>query len=563
MIKTIVRTFVLSSLMLSISCREDLLVDNADRSNPIISEGIVNNGRLYFPNKESLQLTYDKFKDAEDEVIAGYIDEKDIISLRPIITQKNEKKIASKVAQRIQLLRLNKRFMASKSANAKIDSNDMIEEDIDDLEELVGDDAYGAFLNSDAEIQVANKIYKYTDVGLFIVDIQNYQLLEQYLEVKQISDNLLYPTSDNIKISYIQSLPAGEKISLGNNSSIEYFRGTNTYSGGFGNTGGSSGGSGQTGNTYSGGFESAGGTSSTQMLNFINNLQNCTTYNTWLQSLFGDSNMCVDRYEENRRVKTKAYNYNYYLVYNLGVKVKHQYKGWTGLWRKEKADEIRLGVIGATFYYDYSSYFNPPPASNRITTIYNNNNRYQFDANVFWMQDYLNPGLSSMKGFSTSGYPKIFQDNYYIEDIIPLNFSSSNPIVDKGIYSALKEGNRQLSYNYLNKMFWENVVKKVESFATSTGQPKPDNNITYSYNAVPLGKLLVQKTYYENKYNVNNVEKTFDWGFQIGFSIGDDGHVSPNASPSALKKPQEFKVLMYGIVKKNGKWHGSKINTIQ
>lgn len=44
--------------------------------------------------------------------------------------------------------------------------------------------------------------------------------------------------------------------------------------------------------------------------------------------------------------------------------------------------------------------------------------------------------------------------------------------------------------------------------------------------------------------------------------MGDDGNISPDTSGSALKKPQEFRVLMYGIAKRNGAWHGSKINTI-
>lgn len=527
---------------------------NDESAVPIV-DATVKNGRLYFPNKESLQYAYDKVKNSDDEVIADYIDGKGIISLRPIVTENNEATIKRQLTERINMLKSNKRYMASKGANLKINNEEEITDDIDDLEEIIGDDAYGAFLNSQAEIQVADEIYKYTDAGLFIVKENSYSELEQYLIQKNISNDLLYPTDLAVREAFVESMPTNQKVAL--KPTLSYFIGLeNEISIPAYNPPSSGGGTG--GSTYTPPVVDA----NVQMANHINSLQNCSTYRTWLQSLFGDSNMCVDQYESRRRVKTKAYNYNYYLVYNLGVKVKHQYKGWTGLWRKEDTDEIRLGVIGATFFYDYSSYFNPAPSTNRITTIYNNNNRYVFDANTFWQQNYFYPGMYTMTGFSTSGYPKLFKDNYYIEDIIPLSFTSSNPIVDQGIYSALQAGNKQLSYNYLNKMFWENVVKKVGDFASSVGQQKPDNNITYSYNALPLGKLLVQKTYYAHQYNANDVAKTFDWGFQVGFSINSDGRISPSTSSSALKKPQEFKVVMYGIAKRNGQWHGSKINTV-
>lgn len=76
--------------------------------------------------------------------------------------------------------------MASKGALNKIENEDVITDDIDDLEEIIGDDAYSAFLDSRAEIQVADQIYKYTDVGLFIVQDSKYDELKQYLEVKAI-----------------------------------------------------------------------------------------------------------------------------------------------------------------------------------------------------------------------------------------------------------------------------------------------------------------------------------------------------------------------------------------
>ncbi len=152
------------------SCREELTSIHHQEDNAVqISAASVKDGRLYFTSKESLAYAYDQIKNADDDQIANYIDAKDIISLRPVVTEKNENLIAKKVARRVELLKQNKRYMdylSRKGSVSKLANEDEIADDIDDLEEIIGDDAYGAFLDSRAEIQVADKIYKYTDVGL-------------------------------------------------------------------------------------------------------------------------------------------------------------------------------------------------------------------------------------------------------------------------------------------------------------------------------------------------------------------------------------------------------------
>ncbi|WP_313003920.1 hypothetical protein [Chryseobacterium gleum] len=536
------------------SCNDEILPESQTAQEKITKSNLMGkledakvlNGRTYFPTKEALQEAYDDLKDADDETIAAFVDNLGITSLRPVVTETNEEAVYNKTKERLEALKNNARFMESPNAASRIENIDLMISDIDDLEEIIGDDAFSAILNSDGEIQVGTDIYKYTDAGIFIVNEEKYEVLTNYLAEQKIADNLLYTTDDEVRSNFVAQRAALMVYTL--DDGVGYYPVTMPALGGGGGGGGTS--------TNSPPVTDP----NVQMANFINSLPNCSTYTTFLQSLFGDSDMCVDKYESKRRVKSKAYNYNYYLVYNLGVKVKHQYRGWTGFWRKENVDEIRLGVIAGTFYYDYSSYFNPAPSQNRITSIYNNNNRTIFDANTFWTPTYY-PNVYTISGYSTQGYPTIFKDDFYIEDILPFNYTSSNPLLDQGLYAALQAGNKQLSHENLNKLFWNEAVKRLGNFWQSLGKPRPDNNITFSYNAAPLGKLMVAKTFYDHKYGTDDVHKTFDWGFQIGFTMDSNGHVSPSAAPSALKKPQEFKTLMYGIVKRNGQWHGSKIST--
>uniref|UniRef100_UPI0030BFC451 hypothetical protein n=1 Tax=Riemerella anatipestifer TaxID=34085 RepID=UPI0030BFC451 len=541
MINKIYTVSMLSVMLIVGACREqDLNVTEDVTPEVKITEASVLNGRLYFANKESLQFAYDKVKDKEDEEIAEYIDSKNIVSLRPIVTEKNEKLIAEKMKMRIASLKKNPRFMAVSSSNYNGTLNTaLIEDDIDDLEEIIGDDAYGAFLNGDAEIQVADKIYKYTDVGLFAVKADKYEHLISYLATNDISDNLLYPTEYNVKLAYIRNSPSGALTPITDN--IEYFRVSDPSremmmmpDDGDGGGGG-----------YSGG----GSSSNDQSVNdYLKNLQYCDIKHGLFGNLFGENDVCIDRYEDRRRVKVKAYNYNYHLVYHLGAKVKHQYRGWTGGWRKEKVDEMRIGIEGVQFQYDYSNFFH---YNSGMTSIYAQNNRYQFEDAQFFMGT-GNKSLT-ITGFTMSSFPKILQDDIVIED-----FGVGNDIVAE----AIRQGNRQMTSDKLNKYFWEGAIKKAGDFWKRMGKSSPtplDNRVTLFRKYPEFGKVLVHKTYYESAINEDKLEKTFDFGASIAINIGTDGNISAQPGTN-LQKPTDFMVKMYGIVKKGGRWHGSKID---
>lgn len=562
----------LTFLGINHGCRQELIAsEQSMQSNIEITDGYIKNGRLYFANKESLQHYYDKVKNENEEIIAKYIDSKGLISLRPIVTEQNEKLILAQTQARINSLKEDKLKLVGKVAGLKnamaVVNDEQIKDDIDDLEDIIGDDAFAAFLNNNGEIQVDNKIYKYTDVGLFIVSDNKYSVLQQYLAVNNISNNLLTPTDFDIKNDFIEEHKPNDPYGPGNDPSkfnpdknpvIEVFPEIDYFI------------------PYRPPVRPSVPPTNNppkeplpqidpedEVNKFVNSLPNCDTYHTWLQSLFGDSDMCVDKYESHRRVKTKAYNQNYYLVYNIGVQVKHQYKGWTGLWRKEKADEIRLGVTASEFYYDYTPYLNYLVPKTRQTNVYNNGNRLLFNAASFWSPGYY-PGSYTMTGYSIQNYPKIFQDDIYIEDIVPFIGNGSNiDLIDKGLYAAAKAGNNVLAYDKLNALFWDEVMKRTGNLWQSLGKPKPNNNVTYSYSVPEFGKLYIHKMFYRKENNVSYSERTFDWGFQIGFNIGSDGSISPNTSASGLIRPKGYKVKMYGIAKKNGAWHGSKIDTFK
>lgn len=558
------------------SCRQELVEELASNDNTktevLISDGSVVNGRLFFSNVESLQYAYDRVKDEEDEIIANYIDSKGILSLRPITTPNNERLIEQKMSLRLQGLKSDEKFVEYKGTS--VFNEEEIEDDIDDLEDIIGDDAFAAFLNSDAEIQVADKIYKYTDVGLFIVKDDKYSELTDYLSVKKISNNLLIPTDENVREQYVrENFYHNEgNITRPVHRDIEYFiidiprprpigeievmpiddfpsplpPKTSPVP------------------TPPKNNPSPNPIAITKdpVDDFVNSLSYCNPRRGFFRGIFGQNNVCINNYEKRRRIKLKAFNYNYLLVYHTGVKVKHQYRGWTGGWRKEKVNEIRLGVEDAQFIYDYRGHQNlhPQPSVPRLTTIYNNNSRLIFDANVKWEPGFY-PNIQKIVGYSIQGYPSLLKDNIYIEDIIG-NIRTSNSLLDKAIYDAIKAGNKELASDNLNKKFIKETLGFLEQTWKELGKKeRPNNEITYSLNIPEIGLFAVNKRLYRVGYNTAKVDKTFDWGFHIGIDIGSDGKVSPNTSGGGLKKPENFRADLYGVVRRGNNWYGVKMIT--
>ena len=158
----------------------------------------VKNGRLLFLNKESLTQIYQKYANASDENLSRFIQpfiNEGFYSLRPVVTAENEALIYNYYKNRIIEHNYLKKTSNSKSSARTIYEDQDALDYLDNIEDVIGDDTFAAFLNSNGEIQVGNEVYKYTDVGLFIVDEDRYVVLEDYLGSNEISNNLMYPTS--------------------------------------------------------------------------------------------------------------------------------------------------------------------------------------------------------------------------------------------------------------------------------------------------------------------------------------------------------------------------------
>jgi len=300
---------------------------------------------------------------------------------------------------------------------------------VDELEDIIGDEAYAALLNSNGKIQVGEIIYKYTDVGLFFSKEDKYPEMLLYLNMKGISDDLKIPTDDSVKESYKNEIPDNGATPV--NPDVTYFK-HDVYACPDCPPGSS-------GPSNPGPFNpTQGGPINTDPSYnaFLNTLQSCAPQSGLFGNLFGDNNVCIDKYESKRRVKTKAFNYNYYLVFHLGVKCVHQFKGWTGFWRVEATNEVRLVVEAAQFEYNLEQLTGSTFINNdtRQRAYFLANQKILYQPNTIQANYWGNPVWSYQ---NQSALPKIFQDDLSFE-FFGTGSTTVDNMLQNGIDNALE-----------------------------------------------------------------------------------------------------------------------------
>ena len=138
----------------------------------------IKDGRLYFPSKGIFKEYMKKYIDASELELSKLFEPlyKDgFYSLRPIVTAENEQMIYNHY---IKLKPENPLKTTSKDGDDYFDY-------LDEIEDIIGDDVFAAFLNEKAEIQIEDIVYKYTDVDLFFVKEDKLQDLSQFFKFKK------------------------------------------------------------------------------------------------------------------------------------------------------------------------------------------------------------------------------------------------------------------------------------------------------------------------------------------------------------------------------------------
>lgn len=525
-------TFLLISL-LCLQCQiDDFQSDQIENIDLDVTTKIVN-GRLKFENKDSFTRAYQTMKDANEGKKMKYFENKynsQFQSLVPVIGKNAN-----------QQLEDYRRLIDTKikvDGTSKSVSNDDITEHFDDLEDVFGEDTYANFLNHEAELQVGDTIYSYTDYGLFYVHQNDYSKLIDYKNDKIIyslsidnMDNITYKTPCDIRIKTSNS---GGHKEVAPNVRHYYPNVIPAYCDGDTSGGGNTGG----GNTTDNNETSDNVTTTFDTLSSIaQNLPECNIIEPWVGNLFGTVKVCIDQYQSDRRVKTKYYDVDLGLAFAIGVKVKHQKKGWTGVWRKQDTEEVALGLNSLTWRFTHSV----PPAS---SLFYSEPSRIFANNKIF---------------LKNSNSPLYTQYNGGNVPVPQLPFTNDIDFIVQEIVTADSPFNFLDSEYEVREAFYELVWAGVKSQLQSEGIEGGTGAVIFN---TPTQTLFQVYDFTNSCSNCSKEEKILDWGIatpQITINFGDgvNNNVSYGNWDYDFRNPDAVGLSCFGMAKRYGEWHGN------
>jgi hypothetical protein len=478
------------------------------------------NGRLYFPNKSTFQSFYSNLKEKEEYEIADILESKfyskDFYSLKPIVNDKTEQ---SQVQRHLSKIKNNKTGLKYKTT---VPDEELID-NFDDLEDIFGEDVFASFLNQEAELQVADEIYKYTDTGLFIAKEEDIENLNSYLDEEQISKNLLEPTAEPIRESYIQEYnPTGGTVEV---NDFEYFLPEKEAIS-------------EINNNVVSTINNSTSNNSDEIEEILKNIDICSGTKPFIANLFGKTKVCIDKYESKRRVKVKYYNVDLKLAYSIGVKVKHQYKGWTGIWRKQDTDEMTLGINSITWTFDHTKLI--PKNSRSYPTRF-----YTYDGELY----------ETVEGYYDAVY--IGRD----KPMPPLPFAKKLDVV----VEFVTDGYTPLETEYEVREFFYETLYGITKNLMSNYRKRELKRIGVIINVDK--KTWVQYYDFDKQCSdCDKLETVFDWGVAtpaISYTFDSpSGFGWDNFElefDMDFRKPSNTGVNLYGIAKRNGEWHGKRM----
>lgn len=413
--------------------------------------------------------------------------------MRPIFRSENDPNMKQYV-ERMQLIQSQKSIPG--------DVNYSLEEELDDLEELIGDDEFASFINNEGELLIADTIYKYTQNGLYFVHEQDIDYLNDYLIEEGIAG-----------ISIQKRIPIDPCLDSGlqpiddiiTRYTIECDSDEDTIE------------------DYDPYVPPTPPSTDDLAKQFLNNINTCTDRGKGLGRLFGMYVNCIDKFEDNKRIKVKYWRQKYLIYQSIGVKVKSQ-KKFAFWWKKTEADELRLGINHVSFHINF-----PNPELSAIPKVTHTYNELTFNVHGTEI------GSASLN--SIIWLP--FTTEYKIEVNLPqFGINSLDPVK-------------------LNKFFQETAREYTLEFFRNRNLIPP-KEITY-VGLLPF-QTVVYHTEMKKEYNSKKIDEIFDSQASISLILGfgSGGKFRVSFSDNFYSYSDIF-IDVYGMGRNDRTWRGGRI----
>ena len=502
---------LLTPLSLLLSCEDDMERPGDSPEILLAGEITTNDGRLLFNSTDNLSSFIIKSKEEEDfekyKQGLKLFENSKFRSLLPVSgkneMQKSEEYLKFKQSDIARIRANNPSHEAARGST---------EDDFDANEDIIVADSYfAALLNRKREIQVDDKVYRYTEYGILYTEVSNASNLESAHKELQSSDLLL----QQCEIPYAMK------------SGVYFIQ---PSCGGGGTGGGSS-----------------GGGTTTPTKPDIGDLKLCDYDPNLWDDIFGPAQSCIDKFSKHRRIKTKAWSQNYIVFASVGIKVESQ-KRTLGIWWAHKIDELELGY--ERVYYEVNHPFgfadlNPIGAPDYAP--YYLNKEYVIDYNGNVLHKYKNIYNDWFKYFPINN-----PDQNIIAIVIP-NASAKSASGHDYYSISGKDANSWL------KSMTKNAVKNV---LKATGKELNKGGIVIiSPNDNKDKTTFIFYNWSKNNLNDNKISSTFDWNtatFSISIKPSNNWKVTPDIK-SGARSYKKFSVVCYGMGSDGSSLKGSRV----
>ncbi len=543
----------------------DLFENNKIDENNVNFEAIsVENDVVVLESEQSLRLLVDSYKkdvNGQNEFIEKIktLQNDGFKPLTPIFNSMSKTAIQEFVVRK-------KEKVQKRNVMFGLRARDPRDFELDLEDDLIKDPVLSSLLNEERKVIVGDNLYQYTELGLFIVDKDNEQVLIDYLNSKTPEQKRL------LLLQYRNTFSATNKPqeineNLGNG--LNTFRMANppisdnpdgdSSSGGGGYTGGGSndgnlGGVGGTGV----GTLGTGGSSSGTGTTFGNGLFDPTSFSSctietqgFFEGIFGQSESCIEYYNDNRRVHVTFWNQNFLVFSSVGASTRLQKRehlnlvvGTISWWEKSYATKLALGINNIAFNYNYNvPVFNQAQYNNSTTFFEFNNTKYNINGQAV-------PSIpASSSNFS-----------------LPRN--SPENILDITVCGYDLQVSSATAYNAAIDALINKAITTIQDYTVRQQiQSKKDLGIleVRIVNAAPFSNtvqfIIAKKNFTAN--NDNSIVHYFDFNFLISFSSNSNSVGDYLQGLNGATSYTAVKADFYGSALHNNYWKGRRLIHIQ
>lgn len=540
--------YALLLLLLFISCNRDSI--EKQLANNIQVEYDKQSNTLKFGSKKDIADFIEKY-DSQTDLLSKFYDE-GFVPYR-VSDNISEKQYLKVIEHKNEIQR---KSPILKSQNIFSRNENQEDELVDDL---IDNDRFASLLNAEGAIEVADKVYYYTENGLFFADSEDEEFLRNYIAQNNL-DALEGITTINDKIqSYAPNkrlIPTFEIMPIDD-------IGDGGYIGGGGYTGGTS-----------------------QSLNIPTNTDhynNCSPKEAWIDNIFGRHYVCEYYFNSKRKLRTSFGVEDYYLWFDVYAQSKFKHKTWFGWFSSRDARKVYVKINKAVLTMKDRTVklkFNAGDIQqvvNQIQNILNTttNKRVAYLSNVYTSNnnstDLENYTLDQSEMIAGGNSNSIVTPNKKsLISNVSIDFKQLFGKTPKKVFVVTVLGNEQyVTDQQLLDIAYKAYKKYVVDPHTNSAQPsvgvvlmqKAMNNqpaeeakiVSYAF-----GNEVVEVSNLAIASRVFDIPKRFTFNSaQVNFDLNNWKNISLNIEVG-WKVPDKYDVSIEGGAYYDGKWGGSK-----